>query len=121
MRVTPEQAAVFAGYVPEGKVWYELDASLSANGQAEFEWLRDLALDHAELTAALAACEADYAAAVRALEGCVSDLIWCGGSYDFSVDGVARIGWLKGPEQSIKRAGAVFSTPRAVAVLKEGR
>jgi hypothetical protein len=50
-RVTDEQAAVFAAYEKDGKVWYELDASLTApredtsEGMAEFEWLRDLALD----------------------------------------------------------------------------
>jgi hypothetical protein len=50
-RVTDVQAAVFAAYQKDGKVWYELDASLTApredtpEGMAEFEWLRDLALD----------------------------------------------------------------------------
>jgi hypothetical protein len=39
-----------------------------------------------------------------ALRECVSDLIWCSGSNDFGDGGQARIGWLKGPAQSIERA-----------------
>jgi hypothetical protein len=119
-RLTDEQVKVLADWEEGGPAWYRAECFKTdiQEERNEFDLLRDLALDHAELTAALAACEADYAEAVRALEGCVSDLIWCSGSDDFSVDGVARIGWLKGPEQSIKRAGAVFSTPRAVAALK---
>ena len=46
-----------------------------------------------------------------ALRDCVDNLVWCSGSNDFSVDGVARIGWLKGPEQSIKRANTALAGP----------
>jgi hypothetical protein len=66
-RVTPEQAAVFAAYDEQevGTVWYNADPKLLEQVQStdsradEFIWLRDLALDHAELTDALkVACEA---------------------------------------------------------------
>jgi hypothetical protein len=71
MRVIDEQAAVFAGYKCEGSgtVWYNVDPKMAeklcscGERMDEFAWLRDLALDHADLTAALAACEDDYAAA----------------------------------------------------------
>jgi hypothetical protein len=64
MRVTPEQAAVFAAYDRDDAgqtTWYRSDPSLLARADqqespydaTEMDWLRDLALDHADLTAAL--------------------------------------------------------------------
>jgi hypothetical protein len=108
-RVTPEQAAVFAKAAVEGpeKVWYEVAPELSGmrddvtgEKMTEFYWLRDLALDHAELTAALAACEADYAAIVCTLKE-VKNRYW--------------------DEYRTELAKNALSTPRAVAALKEGR
>jgi hypothetical protein len=104
-RVTPEQAAVFAAYDEQdaATVWYRADTRLLETESAdsrndEFIWLRDLALDHADLTAALAACEADYAEAVRAANVCMDheDECSCG-------------------------LRAILSTPRARKVLEVGR
>jgi hypothetical protein len=107
-RVTPEQAAVFAGYDEQdaATTWYRAAPKLLAQTQSndsradEFAWLRDLALDHADLTAALAACEADYAAAVRAL-------------YDI---GEAWMPTGEGDDIG-PRADAILSTPRARKVV----
>jgi hypothetical protein len=109
-RVTPEQAAVFAAYDEQDSktVWYNADPSLLARADqeespydaTEMDWLRDLALDHADLTAALAACEADYADIVRTLRE-VQNRHW--------------------DEYRTELAKNALSTPRAVAVLKEGR
>jgi hypothetical protein len=44
-----------------------------------------------------------------ALSACVGDLIWCSGSPDFCEGGQARIGWLKGPTQSIEQARAALA------------
>jgi hypothetical protein len=73
MRVTPEQAAVFAAYDEQdaATVWYRADTKLLVTESAdsrndEFIWLRDLALDltderwsHAETQAALLGEKAD--------------------------------------------------------------
>ena len=51
-RVTDAQAKVFAGYDADGNAWYTADPALrekrdelTGERMAEFEWLRDLALD----------------------------------------------------------------------------
>jgi len=48
--------------------------------------------------------------ACEALRECVGDLIWCSGSNDFSPEGQARIGWMKGPAQSIERGNAALAS-----------
>jgi hypothetical protein len=103
-RVTDREAAVFAAYDEQdaATVWYRADTKLLVTESAdsrndEFIWLRDLALDHADLTAALAACEADYAAIVRTLRE------------------VQNRHWDEYRTELVKNA---LSTPRAVAVLR---
>jgi hypothetical protein len=74
MRVTDAQAATFAAYEKDGKVWYELDASLTApredtpEGMAEFEWLRDFAADLQDERKWSAALEAALREMVDAVE-----------------------------------------------------
>ena len=109
-RVTDEQAAVFAAYVPEGKVWYEADPSLLKQRgddaeefppdreRDEFIWLRDLALDLQDERREHADCEADYVALARTLKE-VQNRYWD----DYRTE-------------LVKNA---LSTPRAVAALKE--
>lgn len=35
-------------------------------------------------------------------------LIWCGGSFDFSQEGQAREGWMKGPQATIEKIDELF-------------
>ena len=53
------------------------------------------------------------------LRECVGDLIWCSGSNDFSDGGQARIGWLKGPAQSIERGNAALRVETAGMLFDE--
>lgn len=59
-RVTDAQAKVFAGYDADGLAWYTADPALrekrdelTGERMAEFEWLRELALDLLEARSAL--------------------------------------------------------------------
>jgi hypothetical protein len=115
MRVIDEQAAVFAGYKCEGSgtVWYNVDPKMAeklcscGERMDEFAWLRDLALDHADLTAALAACEDDYAAIVRTLR-----------EVQIRHLDEYRTELVEYRAELVKNA---LSSPRAVAVLRVGR
>jgi hypothetical protein len=104
MRVTPEQAAVFAAFDEHNQatVWYRLDPKLEGCAEMdsrndEFIWLRDLANDLLDTRTALANCEADYAAIVRTLKE-VQNRYW--------------------DESRTELVKAALSTPRAVAALK---
>mgnify|MGYP001256695647 CR=1 FL=1 len=63
----------------------------------------------APLEARIATLTAQNERLTAALRECVSDLIWCSGSNDFSPDGQARVGWLKGPAESIERGNAALA------------
>jgi hypothetical protein len=112
-RVTPEQAAVFAGYhTDDSPVWYQADPSLLKQRgddavefpydkeRDEFIWLRDLALDLLDERQAHAETQAAYAEAVRTLKE------------------VQNRHWDEFRTELVKNA---LSTPRAVAALREIR
>ena len=74
-RVTDAQAQVFAGYDADGNAWYTADPALRAKRDeltgermAEFEWLRDLALDLLDARASVSRLEADNQRKREALE-----------------------------------------------------
>jgi hypothetical protein len=111
MRVTDAQAATFAAYDEQdsAKVWYNdprlLETPTAPDSRNdEFLWLRDLAADLLDERKAHAALAADYAACVRVM----ADM-------DRAPLGTAM--W----SDCWMRLRAALSSPRAVAVLKEGR
>ena len=77
-RVTDAQAKVFAGYDADGDAWYTADPALRAKRDeltgermAEFEWLRDLALDLLDARASVVA----LAAALQGLSAGMNDAV----------------------------------------------
>jgi len=138
MRVSDAEAAVFAKYREDDElVWYKADPSLlklregddtQEKQRDEFVWLRELALDLRDCRAALSACEADYAEAVKALENAQGALNsnrkhWQD-NYDASErakdqqDTFACATWLVPLNEACAAVGAVLSSPRARRVLE---